>query len=432
MQLAAVRQNPDLVSVLDNPTEEVQLAAVRQKADCLLQLREPTEKVCLAAIAENPEMIRYIHEPTEKMQLLVVRRNPEMITLLENPCERAQLLAVMADSGLITAIGSPSANTQLSVVGKDPHLIREISVPDWKAQLYAVGQDPELIRFISEPAEKVQLSVLNGDASDKTRENPHGKGTDAGRWQKFLPIGHIKNPTEKVQLMAVHDSPANIPRIKNPSRQACLSCLGSVMPGGTAGIHFKEDISEAVKNLFTKARGNRGEIWRAYAGCRAYGHLRRQIRSDGKGGSLPYKKNFRGSRHVQKEAVPETSAVPEKTVVVEKTEATEAQPSSGEMRFKGGRRELTIRNGSAVLRTNGESFDATDIPKDMRAHGVDIGRVSGKAMSEMLKGNKTALPGASGNSVFAIVKGTGGLRSEGLPDRQTGSFSCRSGNMIKD
>lgn len=110
----------------------------------------------------------------------------------------------------------------------------------------------------------------------------------------------------------------------------------------------------------------------------------------------------------RKEAVLETSAVPEKTVVVEKTEATEAQPSSGEMRFKGGRRELTIRNGSAVLRTNGESFDATDILKDMRAHGVDIGRVSGKAMSEMLKGNKTALPGASGNSVFAIVKGPAG------------------------
>lgn len=39
----------------------------------------------------------------------------------------------------------------------------------------------------------------------------------------------------------------------------------------------------------------------------------------------------------RKEAVLETSAVPEKTVVVEKTEATEAQPSSGEMRFKGGR-----------------------------------------------------------------------------------------------
>ncbi|WP_252194868.1 hypothetical protein [Phocaeicola vulgatus] len=93
---------------------------------------------------------------------------------------------------------------------------------------------------------------------------------------------------------------------------------------------------------------------------------------------------------------------------MEKTEATEAQPSSGEMRFKGGRRELTIRNGSAVLRTNGESFDATDILKDMSAHGVDIDRVSGKAMSEMLKGNKTALPGASGNSVFAIVKGPAG------------------------
>lgn len=164
MQLAAVRQNPDLVSVLDNPTEEVQLAAVRQKADCLLQLREPTEKVCLAAIAENPEMIRYIHEPTEKMQLLVIRRNPEMITLLENPCERAQLLAVMADS-TDHRYRQPFRKHAALRCQEGPASHPEISVPDWKAQLYAVGQDPELIRFISEPAEKVQLSVLNGDAS---------------------------------------------------------------------------------------------------------------------------------------------------------------------------------------------------------------------------------------------------------------------------
>ena len=409
MQLAAVRQNPDLVSVLDNPTEEVQLAAVRQKADCLLQLREPTEKVCLAAIAENPEMIRYIHEPTEKMQLLVVRRNPEMITLLENPCERAQLLAVMADSGLITAIGSPSANTQLSVVRKDPHLIREISVPDWKAQLYAVGQDPELIRFISEPAEKVQLSVLNGDASlIRLVRTPTEKAQMLAVGRNSSLIGHIKNPTEKVQLMAVHDSPANILRIKNPSRQACLSCLGSVMPGGTAGIHFKEDISEAVKNLFTRL----GEIEERYGELmRDAGHMDTydaRYEATEKAEAYRTRKISAAVGTFRKEAGLETSAVPEKTVVVEKTEATEAQPSSGEMRFKGGRRELTIRNGSAVLRTNGESFDATDILKDMRAHGVDIGRVSGKAMSEMLKGNKTALPGASGNSVFAIVKGPAG------------------------
>lgn len=218
----------------------------------------------------------------------------------------------------------------------------------------------------------------------------------------------IKNPTEKVQLMAVHDSPANILRIKNPSRQACLSCLGSVMPGGTAGIHFKEDISEAVKNLFTRL----GEIEERYGELmRDAGHMDTydaRYEATEKAEAYRTRKISAAVGTFRKEAVLETSAVPEKTVVVEKTEATEAQPSSGEMRFKGGRRELTIRNGSAVLRTNGESFDATDILKDMRAHGVDIGRVSGKAMSEMLKGNKTALPGASGNSVFAIVKGPAG------------------------
>lgn len=97
---------------------------------------------------------------------------------------------------------------------------------------------------------KVQLSVLNGDASlIRLVRTPTEKAQMLAVGRNSSLIGHIKNPTEKVQLMAVHDSPANILRIKNPSRQACLSCLGSVMPGGTAGIHFKEDISEAVKNL---------------------------------------------------------------------------------------------------------------------------------------------------------------------------------------
>jgi ubiquinone biosynthesis UbiH/UbiF/VisC/COQ6 family hydroxylase len=294
-------------------------------------------------------MIRYIHEPTEKMQLLVVRRNPEMITLLENPCERAQLLAVMADSGLITAIGSPSANTQLSVVRKDPHLIREISVPDWKAQLYAVGQDPELIRFISEPAEKVQLSVLNGDASlIRLVRTPTEKAQMLAVGRNSSLIGHIKNPTEKVQLMAVHDSPANILRIKNPSRQACLSCLGSVMPGGTAGIHFKEDISEAVKNLFTRL----GEIEERYGELmRDAGHMDTydaRYEATEKAEAYRTRKISAAVGTFRKEAVLETSAVPEKTVAVEKTEATEAQPSSGEMRFKGGRRELTLDDGTEL------------------------------------------------------------------------------------
>lgn len=187
-----------------------------------------------------------------------------------------------------------------------------------------------------------------------------------------------------------------------------LQCLGSVMPGGTAGIHFKEDISEAVKNLFTRL----GEIEERYGELmRDAGHMDTydaRYEATEKAEAYRTRKISAAVGTFRKEAVLETSAVPEKTVAMEKTEATEAQPSSGEMRFKGGRRELTIRNGSAVLRTNGESFDATDILKGMSAHGVDIGRVSGKAMSEMLKGNKTALPGASGNSVFAIVKGPAG------------------------
>lgn len=332
-------------------------------------------------------MITAVENPSEKMQLAAVRQNPDLVSVLDNPTEEVQLAAVRQKADCLLQLREPTE----------------------KVCLAAIAENPELIRFISEPAEKVQLSVLNGDASlIRLVRTPTEKAQMLAVGRNSSLIGHIKNPTEKVQLMAVHDSPANILRIKNPSRQACLSCLGSVMPGGTAGIHFKEDISEAVKNLFTRL----GEIEERYGELmRDAGHMDTydaRYEATEKAEAYRTRKISAAVGTFRKEAVLETSAVPEKTVVVEKTEATEAQPSSGEMRFKGGRRELTIRNGSAVLRTNGESFDATDILKDMRAHGVDIGRVSGKAMSEMLKGNKTALPGASGNSVFAIVKGPAG------------------------
>lgn len=118
--------------------------------------------------------------------------------------------------------------------------------------------------------------------------------------------------------------------------------------------------------------------------------------------------NFRGSRHVQERGGPGNFRCSGKDCCRGENGGNGSATILRRNEVQGRPRELTIRNGSAVLRTNGESFDATDILKDMRAHGVDIGRVSGKAMSEMLKGNKTALPGASGNSVFAIVKGPAG------------------------
>lgn len=300
-----------------------------------------------------------------RAQLRELGKNPQLITAVENPSEKMQLAAVRQNPDLVSVLDNPTEEVQLAAVRQKADCLLQLREPTEKVCLAAIAENPEMIRYIHEP-------------------------------------------TEKVQLMAVHDSPANILRIKNPSRQACLSCLGSVMPGGTAGIHFKEDISEAVKNLFTRL----GEIEERYGELmRDAGHMDTydaRYEATEKAEAYRTRKISAAVGTFRKEAVLETSAVPEKTVVVEKTEATEAQPSSGEMRFKGGRRELTIRNGSAVLRTNGESFDATDILKDMRAHGVDIDRVSGKAMSEMLKGNKTALPGASGNSVFAIVKGPAG------------------------
>ena len=137
--------------------------------------------------------------------------------------------------------------------------------------------------------------------------------------------------------MAVHDSPAKHPEDKRTPSPAGIPVMSRFRHARrTAGIHFKEDISEAVKNLFTRL----GEIEERYGELmRDAGHMDTY--------DARYEATEKAEATVQ-EKFPRQSArsgkrrswnfrCSGKTVAMEKTEATEAQPSSGEMRFKGGR-----------------------------------------------------------------------------------------------
>ncbi len=141
-----------------------------------------------------------------------------------------------------------------------------------------------------------------------------------------------------------------------------------VMRGGTAGIKRLREIEERYGELM---------------GC---GHMDTNCQdTTTEKASLPYKKNFRSSQHVQERGGMETRCSREKTVAVENG-ATGLAIIRGNEGSKGGRRELTIRNAEVRCSVPTGRILTRRISRKTclkRPQGSWSG-VSEKAMSEML------------------------------------------------
>ena len=72
--------------------------------------------------------------------------------------------------------------------------------------------------------------------------------------------------------------------------------------------------------------------------------------------------------------------------------------------FKGGRREIEITSGGAVIRTNGNQYDATGILKGLEKAGIDVRNISGSQWESMLRGRGTVLNPAKQKMLFSIRK----------------------------
>ena len=72
--------------------------------------------------------------------------------------------------------------------------------------------------------------------------------------------------------------------------------------------------------------------------------------------------------------------------------------------FKGGRREIEITSAGAVIRTNGNQYDATGILKGLEKAGIDVRNISGNQWESMLRGRGTVLNPAKQKMLFSIRK----------------------------
>lgn len=76
--------------------------------------------------------------------------------------------------------------------------------------------------------------------------------------------------------------------------------------------------------------------------------------------------------------------------------------------FKGGRREIEITSGKAVIRTNGNEYDATGILRSLEKAGVNVRDVTEGQWTSMLKGQGTCLDSGKPKSLFSIQKQASG------------------------
>ena len=70
-QLSLVIYDPDLIGLINNPSEKIKLAAVTHDGLEVQYIENPSEEIQLAAIKQNPYAFKYIDNPTESAKLLI-------------------------------------------------------------------------------------------------------------------------------------------------------------------------------------------------------------------------------------------------------------------------------------------------------------------------------------------------------------------------
>lgn len=133
--IQAVVEWPDIINIMDNPSEAVQLAAIRGDHEVVSYIHEPVESVMLQAILGDPTSIRYITRPSPTLQIAAfysaqrnshIDRGGDILYYIDYQCTDVKQLAMDESPLNIEAIKRPSMELQQLAVEHDPSLVKKI------------------------------------------------------------------------------------------------------------------------------------------------------------------------------------------------------------------------------------------------------------------------------------------------------------------
>ena len=162
-------EDEKFITLLDNPSVELQLKVVRRNGDLIRCIENPSLEVQLEAVRQNINSIRYIENPNQEVALEVANKNAILIKYVKNPTLELQLRAVKLNGFLIRYIENPSKEVQLEAVKKYGSSIKHIVNPSFEVQLEAVEQNGNSIIYIENPRLELQLKAVKDNSDIKIK-----------------------------------------------------------------------------------------------------------------------------------------------------------------------------------------------------------------------------------------------------------------------
>ena len=159
---------------------------------------------------------------SRKAQLEAIAMDPYLLSYMSAPLEETQLLAVSKDAWVINLLDNPSEKIQLAAVENDWRVLEIIAKPTEKTQLGAITQNWNALDYIKKPSRKVLIEVVKTDWSAIQDIKPESQFEELQLMaikQDSRAIGHVINPSDKVQWVIIKHSVDNLSLIKNPSHK---------------------------------------------------------------------------------------------------------------------------------------------------------------------------------------------------------------------
>jgi len=164
LQKHIVKQNKNLIKIINNPCEEVQQAAVTSNGLAIEHIENPSYKVQSLAVENNGMALRYISNPCDEICMKAIDRNPRAIQFVLKNLSDTVIENILSKKGsAIEYIDDPTLSMQLAAVRNNGHSIRFIKDPSFEVQVEAVKNKIfaiENIKNISEPAIDVFLDLI--------------------------------------------------------------------------------------------------------------------------------------------------------------------------------------------------------------------------------------------------------------------------------
>lgn len=222
--------------------------------DYLLTYFEDEEAKQIKMVSQNGYKIRDIENPSEAVQLAAIECYPSVIDEIKNPTDKVKIKALRLD---VDSTFKPIKRMRPGPSEK----VQEVMKEEW------IKKHPTQIFAFKNPSEKLQLIAVNNKVEAYLNiASPTKKVTE--RAMELLKteekqlnamkdslgsiISIIKNPTEKVQLESVKFNGNNINFIKNPSAKVQIAAITN----NIFAMQYIKNPTTEVKNYYNDFLNN--------------------------------------------------------------------------------------------------------------------------------------------------------------------------------